>query len=96
MSGVQGIGRYHSVESFIQASPRWVVKSEATDEIWNSAIMSYSALNVKIYRWPPATFLMADRFHAMELDAKYGMSVEVAVPIRKVCYYLPRRTRYGV
>ncbi|KIM71710.1 hypothetical protein PILCRDRAFT_93742 [Piloderma croceum F 1598] len=64
-------------------APRWVVKSEPTDENWNSAIMSYSALNMKIYRWPQSTLPMADIFHDTELDAKYGMSVEVSMPIQK-------------
>jgi len=81
---VQCIKLHRSVKPIIQASPRWVVKSEATDESWDSTTMSYRALNAKIYRWPPTTFLMADRFHDMELDAKYGMSIEVAKPIRKV------------
>jgi hypothetical protein len=47
----------------IQPAPHWVVKSEPTDENWNSAIMSYSALNVNIYRWPQSTLPMANIFH---------------------------------
>ncbi|KIM88030.1 hypothetical protein PILCRDRAFT_268964 [Piloderma croceum F 1598] len=66
-------------------SPRWVVKSQATDESWNSAIRSYSALNAKIYRWPQGPLPLANIVHDMQLDVKYGMSVEVAEPIRKVC-----------
>jgi hypothetical protein len=73
--------------NLIQASPRWVVKPEATDESWDSDTMGYSALNANIYRWPPNNFLMADRFHDMGLDARYGMSVEVATPIQRVCFY---------
>lgn len=69
----------------IQPAPYWVVKSEPTDENWNSAIMSYSALNVKIYRWPQSTSPMVNIFHDTELDAKYGISVEVSMPIQKVC-----------
>ncbi|KIM83504.1 hypothetical protein PILCRDRAFT_6931 [Piloderma croceum F 1598] len=64
-------------------APRWVVKSEPTDENWNTAITSYSALNVKIYRWPQSTLPMANIFHDTEIDAKYGMSVEVSMPIQK-------------
>jgi len=65
-------------------SPCWVVKPEATDENWNSAIMSYNALNVKIYQWPPSQITLPANLHRdMDLDVKYGMSVEVALPIQK-------------
>jgi len=64
-------------------SRRWVVEAEASNEVWNAAIRSYTSLNVKIYRWPLDTYLMANQFHAKELDVKYGMSVEVAAPIQK-------------
>jgi len=65
-------------------SPRWVVKeSDDTDDNWNSAIMSYNTLAAKIYRWPQGSLPIANMFRDMELNAKYGMSVDVATPMRK-------------
>jgi hypothetical protein len=88
MSGNQLFGLYSSDEFIIQPSPRWVVKYEATDESWNSTSESYSTLNAKIYWWPLGDKRMASMSHVMELDAKYGMSVEVAAPIQKVRCHL--------
>jgi hypothetical protein len=78
---------YSSVDFVIQPSPRWVVEPEATDENWNSDIMSYSTLNTRIYRRSQGTFPMVNISNYKDLDAKYGMSVEVAAPIRRVCFY---------
>jgi hypothetical protein len=88
MSRNQLFGLYGSDGFIIQPSPRWVVKYEATDESWNSTSESYSTLNAKIYRWPLGVKRMASMSHVMELDAKYGMSVEVAAPIQKVRCHL--------
>jgi hypothetical protein len=41
-------------------------------------------LNVKIYRWPQGTLSMTKMFHDMELSVRYGMSVDVATPVRRV------------
>lgn len=65
---------YNNVKSFIQPSPRWVVKSQATDESWNSAIRSYSALNTKIYRWPRGSLPSANLAHDIQLDAVWYVS----------------------
>ena len=88
MSGNQLFGLYGSDGFIIQPSPHWVVKYEVIDESWNSTSKSYSTLNAKIYRWLVGVKCMASMSHVMELDAKYGMSVEVAVPIQKVRCHL--------
>ena len=81
------IWKFSNIELDIQPSPCWVVESEDTDEKWNSAIMSYSAFAVKIYRWPQGTLPIATISRNMKFDVKYGVSVEVATPVQKVCYY---------
>ena len=75
----RGTRLYISVEHIIQPPPLWVVKPEATQQSSNY----YSTMNARIYRSPQLP--MANRYHNNDLDAKYGMSVEVAYPIRKVC-----------
>jgi hypothetical protein len=53
--------------------------------------MSYSSLNAKIYRRSQGTLLMANISNNKNLDANYGISVEVAAPIRRVCFFFEYR-----
>ena len=67
------------IDHNIQPSPLWIVESESTEQ--NPDCCS-ALLNTKIYRLFPMP--MVNRHH-MNLDAKYGMTVELANPIEKVC-----------
>ena len=67
------------IESNIQPSPHWIVKSESTEQ--NPDCCS-ALLNTKIYRLSPLSMV---NHHHMNLDVKYGMSVELAYPIEGVC-----------
>ena len=70
----------------IQPLPHWIVKHDATDDNWNSDIMSYSFLNVKIYQQSLGTFPIANISNNEDLDTKYRMSVKVPMLIWKVCF----------
>jgi hypothetical protein len=72
--------RWHVLSLIIQPSPLWIVKSEAAEQNSNC----YSTINAKIYQSPQLP--MANRHSNIDLDVKYGMSVEVAYPIQMVCY----------
>jgi hypothetical protein len=76
MSESREIELYHSIKPIIQPAEPWIVKFEATKQDSNGS----KTLNAKIYRSPPLPMN-----HDIGLDAKYGMSVEVAHPIQKVC-----------
>jgi len=59
-------------EEDVTSPPRWVVKSEATDENWNSVIRRYSPLNAKIHRWPLSNYPMVGHFHDMDWTQNIG------------------------